>query len=295
MKVAIALAIAAAALGSARMTRELAREQRSSKHAAEPFAPSPEAAPFASLGYRELLADLMFVRATGYFGGEGASAEGIASLAEAIAAVDPYFKRIYRWGAAATMVVAPPTGQQPYARRAVALLEQGLRLFPDDYHMAIEAGEMYLFDLQSNDPAQRRAWDEHGSRLLERAIRMPGAPTGRATYIAEIRSRLGQHQRAVDGLKEILLTTTDKAAQERILEKLARLENDNAQEIAAEIQAQRLRFERAWKRDRPTVPPTWYVLLGPPVADTFDMADLATGGLDLSSSIVEEPIEPLAD
>ena len=44
-----------------------------------------------------------------------------------------------------------------------------------------------------------------------------------------------------------------------------------------------------------TVTPTWYVLLGPPLPQRFDMTDLATGGQDLVEAAVDERLEPLTD
>ena len=46
-------------------------------------------APLLFLGYREVAADILFVRLRGYFGGYQNDAEGIASLCEAIVELDP--------------------------------------------------------------------------------------------------------------------------------------------------------------------------------------------------------------
>lgn len=92
-------------IATAQAARFIANEERATE-VAEPFAPSPQAAPFLSLGYRELAADLMFFRLVGYVGGKDYSAEGVASLVEATHAMDPRHKKIYEWGALAMMFAA---------------------------------------------------------------------------------------------------------------------------------------------------------------------------------------------
>ncbi len=284
--------IATAALAGARVTREAAKERRPALLGDEPYAPTPAAAPIVSMGYRELAADLLFVRLTDYFGGNENTANGIATLAEAIAALDPKFQRIYEWSARAMTMARQGVSPQIYLR-AVALLDAGSREFPPNWKLPYLAGQIYLLDLETKDPAQRHAWDERGTMLIESAIRKPGAPAEAATFAALMRSKLGQHQRAVDGLREMLLVTGDDKARQRIIEKLAELEHADADEIAAEVLEQRLRFERMWQADRPTVTPSLYLIVGPRIKPGFDPADLATGGRDLIQPTTIERLEPL--
>jgi hypothetical protein len=79
----------------------------------------------------------------------------------------------------------------------------------------------------------------------------------------------------------MLLITNDTAARRRILDKLAELSHQNADELAAEILEARRRFDAAWARDRPAVPASMYLLIGPRPRSGFDLRDLATGGGDL--------------
>ena len=110
-----------------------------------------------------------------------------------------------------------------------------------------------------------------------------------------MRTKFGQYERAVQGLREILLITDDEKARKALLARLAKLQETGSDELAAEIVDMRKRFETRWKQDRPTLPPTWYVLLGPRVAPGFDLADLATGGRDLVGTEAPEVLEPLDD
>ncbi len=291
MKIWGALIIAALALGGARIAREAAA-QPEDKIAPEPFAPSPGAAPFVSLGYHELAADLLFIRLTGYFGGEQSTADAVAALTEAIVALDPQFHRIYDFGANAMTIARYHVTQDTYLR-AIAILERGAAEFPQDWKLPWLAGQIYTQDLKTDDPAQRRVWDEKGTLLVESAIRKPGAPADAAQWAAIMRTKLGQHERAVTGLREMVLLTNDEKTRKNLIDQLAEIEHSDAQAIDLEVTLERNRFVKAWLADRPTLPPTMYVLLGPQLGASFDMTDLATGGRDLVSSQQAEPLEPL--
>jgi hypothetical protein len=288
----VAAVVVLAAVGGARSARQAAEAEAPRVLSDEPYAPAPGTAPLITLGYRELAADLLFLRLMGYFGGSESTANGVASLVEAIVALDPQFHRIYEWGANAITLASRGVDNAAFLR-ALAVLDAGARRFPDDWKLPYLAGEIYTQDLRTTDPAQRRAWDERGTLLTESAIRKPNAPIEAATWAATMRTRLGQHQRAVDGLREMLLTTSDEAARARLLAKLAELEHDAASELAAELQESRHRFEAAWHAARPAVPASMYLLLGPPLSPGFNLADLATGGHDLVGTQDIERLEPV--
>ena len=294
MRVWLVAAIAVAGIGTARIARGLAKQAAPEDGlSAEPYAPTPAAAPIVTLGYRELAADLLFVRLVGYFGGQDNEAHAMASLGEAIAALDPQFQRPYELAGVA--ITAAKRGVDNAAHlRAIRLLEQAARQFPSSWRYPTLAGQIYLADLKTTDAAQRRAWDEAGTQLLESALRKPGATAAAATSVAELRSRLGQQQRAIDGLREMLLVTSDETARARIIDKIAKLTNENADEIAAELLEARQRFETRWRAERYTLSPSLYLLVGPPLRPGFDLGDLATGGVPPIEPGIER-LEPLIE
>lgn len=282
----VPLGIAIVALGTARAAREVASERQD--EVSRPYAPSPEAAPIVAGDYRELAADLLFVRLIGTFGSPENRADDLAALAEAIAALDPGFRRIYDIGPIA--ISAAKTGvDQPARFRALALLDAGMKQFPDDWKLPNIAGQIYLVDLETTDPKQRHEWDEKGTLLLESASRKPHAPAEAAMTAAMLQTKFGQHERAASSLRELLLITSDDKARGRIVEQLAKLEGENHDEIAAELLAARKQFDHEWKSVRPAVPATFYVLLGAPLGPRFDLEDLAIGG----RPPIAEPIERL--
>jgi tetratricopeptide (TPR) repeat protein len=228
----------------------------------------------------------------GYFGSREASADGVASLTEAIVALDPRDQRMYDYGANAMTIPATDTTQRTFLR-AIAVLEQGIAQFPDDWKLPMLAGEIYTQDLETTDPAQRRAWDERATQLTEAAVRKPGAPQEAATWVAFMQTKLGQRDRAIRNLRELLLVTRDEDVRKKLLDKLAELSNTDSAELAGELYEQRKKLEASWLHDRPDIPATTYFLLGPRLAPGFDLTDLATGGHDLVDSKPVEKLEPL--
>jgi hypothetical protein len=285
-----------AALGSlvgARFAREWAKDEAPNEGAEEPYAPSKSTAPFVSIGYRELVADLLFIRLAGYFGGTESTANGIASLVEAIIALDPKYQRVYDYGAGA-ITIARSGVDNDALFRAIAVLEHGRTEFPNDWKLPYREGEIYLHDLQTKDRTQRRAWDEKAALLLESATRKPGASVANTTMVVTaLFTQLGRRERAIAGLEEMLLLTNDQGARDRIIKKLAELDNADVGDIAIEMLDQKKRFEKTWLADRPTVPATMYILLGPPLSRGFDLGELATGGHDVIGSQVSEHLDPL--
>jgi hypothetical protein len=293
MRPIVALAVAGLAFTGARAARTVAEGRQTKEAASEPYAPSPAAAPYMSLGYREAIADALFVRLRGYFGDVHNTADGLAALCEAIVELDPRFGRIYDYcGNAMTLVVKHDIPQSIY-HRALALVARGMDEFPNDWRLPNLAAQIYTQDLKTDDPKQRREWDEKATMLVESAIRKPGAPANLADWAAVMRTRFGQHERAVQGLRELILTTEDLSARKMLLERLAELEEENADAIAGELLEARNKFESVWKAERPAVPATWYVLLGPRLAPGFDMTTLATGGHDLVTSAGPEKLAPV--
>lgn len=289
------LAIAALALLAARFVESQARQERAKEPTIDrPYAPSAGAAPFVALGYREAVADALSLRLRGYFGGLTDHAATSADLAEAILALDPHYARMYEYGARAITMADHGVGNGP-TLRAIALLEQGRKALPDKWSIPYLAGQLYTLELETTNPAERRAWDERGALLIESALRKPGASGEAATFAAHLRTKLGQREAAAAGLREMLLITRDLAARKAMIQKLAAIEEQDAAEIAAEVLGERQRFEERWRQDRPSVTQTMYVVLGPRLPRTFDLTTLASGGRALVGSELRDPVEPLSD
>lgn len=254
-----------------------------------PFAPSEGTAPYVSLGYREMMADLLWIRALGYVGGNDDKAAGTRALVEAIVALDPRFERVYPFtGAALSGVGTDPSKEDLLA--SIRVLERGMVEFPQNCKIPLMAGQVYTVELESDDPEEVARWQLLGVRYLERAVRITGCPKDVATFAAHLRTKLGQRDKASRDLRELILYTDDATERARLVAKLAEIEEKDADALAYELDVEKERFEAAWRATRPHVTPTMYLLLGPPLKSSFRLGDLAVDR-DLIGS--EEPIEPL--
>jgi hypothetical protein len=267
--------LALALLVGAQGVREVATSERSRwpKVSDTPYAPSAAAAPYVTLGYRELAADLLWVRLRAYFGGDKSTAAGVRGLVDAIVAVDPQFEPAYEFaGRAISWVQGGPTLDDRLW--SIGVLERGIEQFPASWKLAKLAGETYLVDLETDDPAQKTAWKTRGVELLDRAIHMPGAPRNLGTLVAYVRTELGQQERAVEGLMELIRTTDDVHTRESLINRLAEIQGASADRIFAEELRMKEIFDERHRRALPEASAEMYLLLGDPPKPYIDFADL---------------------
>lgn len=286
---ALALIVGARQLGAS------ANQQRAHwpKDVDEPYAPSATAAPLVSLGYREALADWLYVRALAYFGGDdGATSPGVQHLIGAIAALDPGFEEPMSWGALAMWSATMEVSQDDY-RNILALLEAAGERFPKNYKLAQRAGEIYVMRMHSDDAAELRAFKVKGTQLLSKAVHLPGAPRSLGTYVAHLETELGQRDKAIRDLRELVLYTSDANARAKLVAKLAKLTQVSSETLAYELDVERVRFETQWHAQRPELSAAMFAVIGPPITDWFDPADLSAPDLEFAEPI--EPLPPLAD
>jgi hypothetical protein len=275
-RIAFALVIAGLFWAGARQLGGSAQAERDTwpKTAGTVLVPPPEIARFVSLGYRELLADITWARTLVYFGsnwaGEGDLSQ-LEQLLDLIIALDPRFKAVYDWAPYA-VVFKTGTATQAEYRSSLRYLDLAMKEFPDDYQYFWIAGSRYYWDLHAPDEETSRQYRDRGAALIEQAMQKPNAPPGLATTAANMRSRLGQHQRAVENLRRMVMITDNPDARDKMLQRLA--VDDPG--LAAELELAASDLEESWQRHMPLVPLDFYVLLGPPPPRAISFRDLAT-------------------
>ena len=224
--------------------------------------PSPRFARLASAGYNELAADLAWARTLVYYGegmDEGSSLAYVDPLLSVVNALDPWFYPPYRWGAYATTYRRSTATQEEFLA-SIRVLERGLSRFPDDGDLHWLCGLRYAYDLHSDDPAQQARWRELGAGHLEKAVRLPGARPGLALLAATLRTELGQKDRALRELREMILNTDDVKARTRLEKRYGELASDLAKSAVAQAADE---LVSAWRANLPYAPTTFYILLGP--------------------------------
>ena len=235
---------------------------------------SPALARTASLGYRELGADLAWIRVLVYYGDgleKGTELQDVEPLIWEAIALDPAFEAPYRWGAHA-MVYRHGRATQEEFLASIRILEQAVERFPRRWEFFYTLGLRYSYDLRSDDPVQARAWKDLGAGYLERAVSLPGASPGLALNVASLRTELGQKDRALRELREMILNTDDPQARKRLEDRYAALADEAARDTVAEAKE---KLDAAWKESLPFAPSTLYVLLGPRPTPWPSLQDLA--------------------
>lgn len=267
------------------LSRREARALRAAKDEVDPHVllPPPEAIRLVSLGYNELFADLLWVRTVIYYGDGLVKKHGMPDLAQLLAAInrlDPWFRRPYYWGAHALTFRNNVATTEEY-QLSIEVLRRAIARFPDDWEFAWLLGLRLFLDARSPDPKQLAALKEEGAGWMERAMRMPDAPGDLAGLAAAMRTKLGQRERALNELREMIYTTTDATARQTLLRRYALLADSD--EAAAEIRAAAEAFEREWRAQLPYVPASLFVILGSKAPAGFRVDSFTENGRTVQS------------
>ena len=262
---AISLCIALGAVGARQARRDGERHYLSTQRYEDLYyLPPPDWLGIFSLGHREALADLIWLRALVYFGEELVHRGDVANLyryADAMIALDPYFKKVYAWVASSAIY---RTGNVTIAdaHKAIAYLEVGVRLFPDDGKLAWDLGANYLYELPPllDDARERNEARRRGVEHLRVAVlRGEGPPWLALSASSELR-RLGHAEQEIRYLQELYPQITDPEVKGEVERRLAQLRSQSDAEAMRHATEQ---FERARMRDFPYLDPTLYLLVGP--------------------------------
>ena len=267
------LAAALLWLGASRLaTAADARRDTWPKTASTSFVPPREVIRF--MPYRELFADVLWCRTLVYLGG-GWGESQLAQLddfLDDIIAADPRFKPVYEWAAYAVTYKGGTATQAEFAD-SIRYLDMAMKEYPDEYLYPWIAGARYYFDMWSKDKAVTLGYRRRGAALIEAAMEKPDAPPDLASTAAAMRSALGQHQRALDNLKRMILITDDKDARAKMLHQLRVRDPGLADAVEAEAEALR----DAWQGSPlHAVPLDFWVQLGPDPPRVIDFRRLAT-------------------
>jgi tetratricopeptide (TPR) repeat protein len=144
---------------SARSVEELASEKRRLEVL---YLPSGEFIDQASLGYRNLAADLLWVKTVQYYGGYRLGKNDLAlfsHLVEVITDLDPQFTFAYLFGG---LVIAEDLG---YFEEGVAFIKKGIENNPADWWLVFELG--FLNYVYARDYATAAHYFQLASRLPE--------------------------------------------------------------------------------------------------------------------------------
>jgi hypothetical protein len=165
---------------------------------------SPEALKRMSLSYHSLLADVYWIRAVQVYGDTklGRTTDRsyglLYPLLDLTTSLDPYFDVAYQFGA--LFLAEQPPGGPGRPDLAVALLEKGLRVQPDDWQLHQAIGFVHYWSFQ--DYATAADWFRRGARV-------PGAPTWMEPLAAVTLAEGGNRKASRLMWQQILQTASD--------------------------------------------------------------------------------------
>jgi hypothetical protein len=227
----------------------------------------------ASLGHREMAADLVAACANVYFGSQIISHGDQISLARMLNAaidLDPRFHRLYMRGAA--MLVYNGRAITVDALLAAnALLARGSREFPDDWELPFQVGFNLLFELPrlvgETDP-RVFDWRQQGVEALRQATLLEGVPPWLPNLAARMLTRQGGEELAIHHLERTFEVTNNPATRTEIARKLAQL---RGRRLADDLAAGAAALQKAIADGYPYAPEAFSLILGPRAAPGIDL------------------------
>jgi tetratricopeptide (TPR) repeat protein len=184
------------------------------------YLPSGQFVEQASLGYRQLAADLTWFSAVQYYGGYRKEYHDLSyfeGLIDIVTDLDPHFEFPYVFGA----VVLSQDMRSLDA--AIALLKKGMANNPTSWRLPFEAGFLYYIDARDPDMA---------ARYFDLASRLPGGGDRARRFAAFVYSRAGHTETSIRMWEELMEHTDEpymREMAERYIEKL-RAEQEHSRE-----------------------------------------------------------------
>ena len=257
------------------------------------YLPPPDWLVVFSLGYREALSGLIWLRTLVYFGDElvhRGSAQYTLTYADAILELDPYFARAYRW-IAISNAYRPGEVDTKSVRSGIRYLERAARLMPDDGQIAWDLASFYLFELKPylKDPKEIEEAQRKGAEHMRTAAMLGAGPPWLALNAAAEMEKMGQREQQIAFLQEAYGQVSTDEVREQIQRQLAVLQNQSFAEAFAREQDQ---AEASRKRDFPYLDFDLFLQVGQKPA--FDHLPLLKHGFDptAAQSAVELDDEP---
>ncbi|SLM46430.1 conserved protein of unknown function [Nitrospira japonica] len=165
----------------------------------------------ASLGYRELTADVLWLQAIQVMGERKVSPEAgrwIYRLLDVVTTIDPKFTWAYEAGGIAlcTLVVLPEESNR--------LLEKGMLHNPEEWKFPFLLSINYAFELGE---------DAKAAEAMALAAQLPGAPSNLGRLAANFFVSAKAPQQAIDLLSDLYEKTSDPGTKSLLGERLKRV------------------------------------------------------------------------
>lgn len=166
-----------------------------------------------SLGYKQIVADMIWFSAVQYYGGYRKDYHDLRyfeGLIQLVTDLDPHFVFPYRFGA---VVLSQDMGS---LADGIDILKKGMLHNPTSWELPFEIGFLNYVDAKNPDMA---------ARYFDLASRMPGSPERTRRFAAFVYSKAGHRETSIRMWEEIMSTSEEpymRELAERYLERLRR-------------------------------------------------------------------------
>lgn len=247
------------------------------------YLPAPRVLERLSLGYRTLLADLIWIRGILYVGAHFSKEEGgiewLPQYFDSIATLDPKFERAYTW-ASILLVYNRKKPERKNVLSSLEILKRGREIFPEKHIFPYHIATTYMFELGLLDrtipelhrdhldfcktPASpkishvdlikttRNCMNRIGGRYLIEAASKADAPSNLGLIASGTLMRGRENQAIICRyLQELLWSADNDEVRENLKQRMALHCGERASEQSFCLE--RL-FTQRWKRDFPYLP-----------------------------------------
>lgn len=162
----------------------------------------------AVLGYRQIVADLLWLKVVQGLSGKSQTREeyqGAYHAADVLTDLDPQFVHAYQYTGIVLGVVAGMPGE------SIALLKKGVQHNPAIWQLSFFLGYNYFYELQ--DPAS-------AAKHFQAASVLPGAPPWLAGLAARMAVEANDPHAALEFLQRVYLQATDEQMRESLAQRI---------------------------------------------------------------------------
>ena len=229
------------------------------------YVPPPNYLRPMSLGYREALGDLVWIRAL-IFSGENlgsADIDATERYVEAINGLAPRFRRPYVWGGITAVYGGQGKVDRDMVERAASIYERGLTEFPESHEILYPYGMLLTTQVGSTPgftEEEREAHARYGVDLIRRAAAFGANPLVRRYAASLITDYAASDQLAIQFLESQLAGAEEEAHRRLLRRKLSKL---TGKEHVENVEAVREEFTAELAEQRPYVPDTLWAVIRP--------------------------------
>jgi tetratricopeptide (TPR) repeat protein len=162
----------------------------------------------ACLGFESLVADLLWIKAIGYFGAHyltDRSYKWLYHILDLVTTLDPLFRYPFEFGGIILALEGGNPGQ------SILLMEKGIKHHPEYWRLYFYLGFNYLYynrDFQN------------ASRCITKAAQLPGHPVYLPKLAASLLTTSGQKNTALSFLRQLYENTEDEWLKQQIKGKI---------------------------------------------------------------------------